>query len=172
MKIRGVTAALVLFVLAVSPLVMQSAAAEDEPGIQGVWQLRAKQLVKPDGSTKDIEVRENLFIFTDTHYSMTWTVGKKALPAEPFKPTDEETLRRYKHVGANAGTYKLEGSTLTTHLTFAKTPHYAGGTGTFDFAMSGDNMTLDWKMLTSPDGVRSPGFAEGNRVIFTLARAK
>lgn len=72
----------------------------------------------------------------------------------------------------NTGTYDLEGSTRTVDPQFAKTPHYVGGTGTYEFDLSGDTLTLTWKMVTSPDGVKMPFFAQGRRANFTLARVK
>ena len=104
---------------------------------------------------------------------MSFAVGAKAAsPEKQFSMTDSTMLNRYKHIVVNAGTYELAGSTLTVHPMFAKTPDFVNGTAWFDFKLSGDRMTLTWRMTASPDGTQQPYFAEGGRSIITLERVK
>lgn len=143
------------------------------PRLEGIWKVVGVQSVRADGSTTDVAAQESFVIFTDTHYSMSFAVGEKAAsPEKQFSMTDSTMLSRYKHIVVNAGTYELGESTLIVHPMFAKTPDFVNGTAWFDLKLSGDRMTLTWRMTESPDGTQQPYFAEGGRSIITLERAK
>lgn len=75
-------------------------------------------------------------------------------PRAPAKLTDAEKMTRYEawaQFTANAGTYEVSGSTLTTRPIVAKNPSVMGQPSTQEFKIAGKTLTLIQK---SADGQR------------------
>ena len=172
-KPAGISLLLFVVALALGITVQNSIRAAGGPGLRGIWKVVELQQVKPDGTVRDVAVQESFVIFTDTHYSMSFATGTKATSPEPkFSMTDSAKLNRYLDMVVNAGTYKVRGSTLTVHPTFAKVPDFVNGEGTFDLGQTNDSLTLKWRMTTSPDGTQQPYFAAGGHSVLRLKKVK
>ena len=138
--------------------------------IIGVWQV--KEVARQGDSEKIAdELLPSIFIFTPPHYSMVWVFG--AEPKRPFakrwNPTDAEKIERFDSLVVNSGTYKVDGSTLTTHPIVARIPDFVGGKLICDYRIENDIMQLKFLDEYSFDGVQAPWVASGG-LILTLVR--
>ena len=114
------------------------------------------------------DVQPSLYIFTAEHYSITQVVGSNPrpnLPADPNNGTAAELLAVYGPFAANAGTYEIQGATLTFHMSVARNPiNMTPGPGnTMSFKIDGNTLTLT--SLTTRNGP-TPG------TVITLTRVE
>ena len=130
--------------------------AQTTPSLQGVWRITELTVTGANASTNK-SPQPSLYIFTKQHYSIVTIVGtaarnKLANPANPDKLTDAEKLARYEAwdlLTANAGTYDIKGSTLTTHPTVAKNPGVMGVPQNREFKIDGSTLTFTQKSAPS-----------------------
>jgi hypothetical protein len=120
------------------------------PTIQGVWRV-TEIVVSGANASSNKTPQPSLYIFTKDHYSIitvNGTAARKAFgaPKDPAKLTDAEKLERYdawNQFTANAGTYKVSGTSLTTQPIVAKNPSVMGGSGqTREFKIEGKTLTF------------------------------
>ena len=137
-------------------------------GVVGVWQVTDIRRQNVEGSMTD-KPFPNLFIFTSRHYSMVWVLGPGEPFAERWKPTDEEKIMRFDSLVVNAGTYEIEGITLTAHPMVARIPDFIGGKLICEFHIENDTLRLKFVDEYSFDGVQAPWVAQGGLVL-TLVR--
>ena len=91
--------------------------------LEGVWTVVEMVFSGgPDKGRHTEDVQPQLVIFTKSHYSTTFVRGFEARPQWSDNPTDEERLSAFRAFNANAGTYKLEGSTITYTTIVGKSP--------------------------------------------------
>jgi hypothetical protein len=102
-------------------------------------------------ATTNKSPQPGLYIFTKQHYSIVsvgGTAPRKDFGAakDPDKLTDAEKMARYEAwdaFTANAGTYKVSATTLTTQPLVAKNPSVMAGPGaTREFKLEGKTLTL------------------------------
>jgi len=92
--------------------------------VVGTW----REVEFVDGSGVSDRAGENLYLYTDTHYSVTILTDQS--PRQPLrpnktpgKPTDEEKITAYEHwlpFSAQAGTYRVVDGKLITKPVVAK----------------------------------------------------
>ena len=124
--------------------------SQQPPSLQGAW--RVTEVVTTGANASDNKSPQpGLYLFTKQHYSVVSVGGTAArkdpgAPADPANLTDAEKLARYEvwsPFTANAGTYKVTGSTLTTQPLVAKNPSVmAGPPATREFKIAGNTLTL------------------------------
>jgi hypothetical protein len=89
------------------------------PLLRGVWKV-----VEVTGGAEgsNTHPQPGLFIFTDKHYSFMRVTGTKARPKfqSNATATDSEKVASYDGFFAQAGTYQVSGSTITTQPVVAK----------------------------------------------------
>ena len=118
--------------------VVGSTSGQSPPSIQGVWRPVARTIpsTTAPGDRSDpfahvpagtqTSLQPGLLIFTAGHYSRVTDTAVQPRPtaaeAVPGKPTLAELQARWGPFQANAGTYTLEGSTLTLRPLVAKNP--------------------------------------------------
>ena len=91
--------------------------------IEGVW--KAAEVVIGGGTDEGrhtTDLQPGLYFFSESHYSTMFVRGWEPRPMLSDNPTSEERGRVYGPFTANAGTYELEGSTLTYTPIVAKNP--------------------------------------------------
>lgn len=137
-------------------------------GVVGVWQVKEMGRQKAVSPVTD-KLFPNLFIFTPRHYSMAWVVGADEPFTERWKPTDEEKIRRFDSLVVNAGTYEIDGDTITACPIVARIPDFVGGELICTFRIDNDTMRLKFVDEYSFDGVQAPWVAQGGLII-TLVR--
>ena len=151
MKSR-VTAVVGLLVVAASVF----AYGQATPTLEGAWRVTevSGSAANDTGKTP----QPGLYIFTKKHYSVVAVVGstprKDVAPAQdPQKLTDAEKAAQYEAwalLTANAGTYEVKGTTLTTNPLVAKNPSVMGRPQTREFKIDGKTLTLTQKSTTQP----------------------
>ncbi|UCD05299.1 MAG: lipocalin-like domain-containing protein [candidate division WOR-3 bacterium] len=137
-------------------------------GVIGVWQVTEIRRQNVESPVVD-KPFPNLFIFTPRHYSMVWVLGSSEPFAERWKPTDEEKIERFDSMVVNAGTYEIDGVTLTAHPMVARIPDFIGGKLICEFHIKNDTLRLKFVDEYSFDGVQAPWVAKGGLII-TLVR--
>jgi hypothetical protein len=150
--------AFLLLVLVVAPVsVAQPQTATPCVSVAGAWRL-AELL---DREQSKITPGSNLYLYTDTHYSITLVAAgaepRKPVPppATPGQPTDAEKVAAYEHwapLTAQAGTYQLKDGTyqlkdgtLTTRIVVAKGEHMRDITDTRQCTIEGTSMIHTFK---------------------------
>ena len=107
---------LVLSVLALTPVLASA------QSLQGVW--RGTRMVTEGGSNAGTisgsDVQPRLLFYTQDHYSLVFVNGTEARPLIPQDPTDADLVAAWGPLAAQAGTYEVNGSTITYHIVVAK----------------------------------------------------
>jgi hypothetical protein len=91
------------------------------------------------------DAQAGLYVFTKSHYSFVRVQAGRSLPDYPSndKATEADKAAVFDALFVNAGTYTVTGNTFTTHVTMAKSKYViGGGPNQFDFAITGDSLTL------------------------------
>ncbi len=131
-------------------VIVQSAAAESS--IEGVWRLTNVSMSGPNGlKSDDGDAQPNLWIFTKKHFSVMGVTSDKPRPVQPLdKATNAQKVAAWSDFMAYAGTYEVNGTTLTSHHIVAKNPEEPGASGTFDIKIEGNTLILISKGIPNP----------------------
>jgi hypothetical protein len=125
--------------------VMLAAQAPAVVSVRGVWKLTEVAVRKGGEPWREAAVGTSLYIFTDKHYSYTFTTSaeRQRFAGDPNSPTDAEKVRAYDSFVAAAGTYVLSGTTLTLTAALHKNPNEMTGEPlTYTVAVDGDRLTM------------------------------
>jgi hypothetical protein len=127
--------------------------------IEGVWQ--AEETIWEGGSDSlpywaepgtNTNPEPSLYIFTKQHYSILSVRAPRTISPEGISRDElsyDQQMSEYLLFTANAGTYEINGSTLTTRPSVALgTRFMSGGEANAEFRIDGDKL-----ILTSEDGV-------------------
>ena len=150
-------------VVGILALTALSVSGQSKPSIQGVWRVVEVTITNPNpnpaGLGKGVHtvVQPGLLIITGKHYSQLADTAGKPRPTVPFKvpqkPTFEEMLTQWGPFQANAGTYELSGTTLTTRPIVAKNPALQGkGFGRYTIKLDGQNLWTTLVETTAANG--------------------
>jgi len=124
--------------------------------LEGVWMLTR---VDPGNGSPVIERSQpGLYMFAGSHYSAVYAPGpdKRTKSAVSFQPTDAEMAAQYATIIVNAGTYEVDGATVTFRPIIAKSPGFVGGYQTSTFRIQGDTLVLTQHATVALDGVSPP----------------
>lgn len=111
-----------------------SALGQSTPSIQGVWRPVEVTITNDNpnrnpnalGKGTHTNLQPGLVIFAGKHFSQVLDTAAKPRPTTPFKvqqkPTPEEMQTHWGPFAANAGTYELAGTTLTSRVIVGKNP--------------------------------------------------
>jgi len=135
--------------------------------IQGVWKLKSIVYMENDERITIDPALPGLFIFTESHYSMTWMPQRKFQEdyADLWHPSDAEKVQSYNSIVTNTGSYELKSSELTTFVQVAKTPAFVGGKALYDCQVSGNEMTLEIKDNVAHDGTRDESYLKFKTIL-------
>ena len=126
---------------AIVTMLLQLSVFAQTNALIGAWQ--PVEITKPDGKVvTGLEV--GLYIFTQNHFSRTYWPDKPRpfLDADPAKRTNDQRLAAYDNYHANAGTYKVSGSTLTLQIMTAKNAQASYGPQVFEYRIEGDTLSI------------------------------
>ena len=108
------------------PVLAFTQARPAAPSLEGVWRVTSIVTTGANALTNN-NPQASMYIFTrGGHYSALWISNPRSkfeAAKDPNKLTDAEKLARYEQwngIGANAGTYQVNGTTLTRRPTIAK----------------------------------------------------
>ena len=126
--------------------VMLSAQSTAKKPIEGVWKV-VEIVVTGAGASTSSNPQPSLLILTRGHYSQVGVSGDKARTLYKAEaPTDAEKVAAFDSFFGNAGTYEVNGSTLTIHPMVARNPNFmAGGSQKYQFRIDGNNLWLTYK---------------------------
>lgn len=88
------------------------------------------------------ELQPGLFFFTKSHYSRMYVNGTEPRAVSGDVATDEERLAAADSFTANAGTYEVQGSTITFTRSVAKNPRAMGNSQLAELEWDGDTFWL------------------------------
>jgi hypothetical protein len=127
--------------------IVSTALAQQPKGtLRGTWKV-----VEVNGGAEGTNTRPQpgLFMFTDKYYSAMRVTGTKARPkfASNNMATDAEKVASYDGFFAQAGTYEVSGTTITTRPLVAKAEFpMTGPPSKAEIKIDGD--TLKWTFAT------------------------
>ena len=130
----------------------------------GAWLIKETSVTTTEGTSTDKNPPPGIYIFTEQHFSNT--LIPKAEERLPFtnQTTQDEMLAAYNNFIAEAGSYEVTESTLTTHNIVAKIPNFMNGRIVYRYKLEGDSLTL----ILHDDGWAP----EGGEIVYQLARMK
>ena len=116
--------------------------------IHGAWEVTARSGVDADGEWTDSAIQPSLYLFMDTHYSITFVSGDEPRPllgedTNRDTITEEELRSVFNPFISNAGIYEISGDQITMDPTVALWPNFMeSGVATYNYELSGDTLTL------------------------------
>ena len=160
MSLRSVALAIVVLSI---PLTL--AAQSNAGSIQGVWKVAEVQVIGGNNPRTISAPLPALYIFTKGHYSILQINGDKPrtaiqppAPGSP-PPTDKQKIELYDHWApftANAGTYTVKGTTITTKPLVAKNEGVMQREGqTREFKLEGSTLWLIAKPAAGQPGTET-----------------
>lgn len=135
-----------LGVVIVFGIVSMALAQQPKKNLRGTWKV-VEVNGGPEGTNKSPQ--PGLFMFTDRYYSAMRVTGTKPRPkfASNTVATDAEKLASYDGFFAQAGTYDVSGTTVTTRPLVAKAEFpMTGPPSKAEVKIDGD--TLRWTFAT------------------------
>ena len=110
---------LLLSVLALTPMLASA------QSLEGVWRgTRMMTEGGPNaGTISGSDVQPRLLFYTQDHFSLVFVNGAEARPLIPQDPTDADLVAAWGPFNAQAGTYEVNGSTITYHVVVAQFPN-------------------------------------------------
>ena len=144
-----------ILTIAASLVIPSVALAQSRSSVQGVWRVQEIVVTGANASTIN-NAQPGFWIFTPGHYSIVMitsgnTRPKFEGPGEPANPTPAEKAARYDQwslLTAQAGTYQIQGATITMRPVVAKNESVmAGPARTIDFNIEGNNLWLTQRSL-------------------------
>jgi hypothetical protein len=118
--------------VAVLALTAVTVVGQSKPSIQGVWKPVEVTITAPTPQLGGLpkgthtNLQPGLVVFTATHYALLIDSSAKPRPELPAGDASTQTKEMLQAswgpFAANAGTYEIAGTTLTTHPVVAKNP--------------------------------------------------
>lgn len=127
---------------------------DSNSGVIGVWRVSELTFIEPNERTVT-KPQPGIVIITPHYYSRNLVISDTPRPELPQdQPTDKQIADAFKPFIANAGTYEIRGTELTTRRIAAKNPAEmrAGNFLTFTFRLEG----RDTLWLTSKTDENGP----------------
>jgi hypothetical protein len=160
MSLRSIALALVVVAVPLT-LVAQNPPAS----VQGVWKLAEVQIIGGTNPRTVSTPQPALSIFTKGHYSIMSVNADKPRTSIPppaagaTAPTDAQKIALYEHWApftANAGTYTVKGTTITTQPLVAKNESVMQGQGqTREYKLEGQTLWLITKPAPGGPGAET-----------------
>lgn len=121
-------------------LAFTSGPSSQAASLEGVWKVVEVTSTTSEGSETNPITNPNITFFMGGYYSTLRVTGDGPRATLPDEPTDGQLVAAWRPFAANAGTYRVEGSRLTTSVMVAKSPNAMAesATGTSDIEVNGD----------------------------------
>jgi hypothetical protein len=115
----------------------ETAAVENELAVPehevvGVWRFTAAEVLGENAQTIT-DIRPSILIFTPKYFSWVDVHGEHA-PDLPEEPTDAQLAAAYKQLTAMAGTYEVEGSSITAPIIVSANPNEMSGNEVYNIS--------------------------------------
>ena len=115
----------------------------------GVWEIIGNTIEFPPDMNQETIVHDThlpgIMIFTKKYFSWVSFHGE-SLPELPEEPTDAQVAAVYNQLTALAGTYEINGSSITVPIIVSNDPNDMSGGETYncEYALEGDVLTISW----------------------------
>ena len=108
-------------------------------GVEGAWRV----VLLKQANNAAVNAPPGVYVFAGNHYSLLYaTTSSRAPFVKGDAATDAEKVGAYNSVIANAGTYVINGDTLTIHPIISKNPNFMGGEDKFITSFVADTLRL------------------------------
>ena len=123
--------------------------AQTRDQLYGTWRLvKLQRTIVSTGETADLygKVPVGFINYGRDGRMMTIVVGEgRSAPADPARVTDQERVNLYKTMFAYAGTFTLDGKTVTHHVDVSYNQFWTGTDLVRQANIEGDKLTLTIK---------------------------
>ncbi|GAC1484135.1 MAG: hypothetical protein NVS1B5_04170 [Gemmatimonadaceae bacterium] len=116
-------------------------AAVGSASIVGAWRIVSRTYTSRDSTYTDRQRDAGYYLFVAGHYSFVAPAGEALRPHD--QGTDARRVALYNTFGAQAGTYTLQGDTLTLRAYAAKNPGNVGMSVRWRVTIRGDTLTME-----------------------------
>ena len=106
--------------------------AAPEHEVVGVWKFIAAEVFGENAETIT-DIRPSILIFTPKYFSWIDVHGEHA-PDLPDEPTDAQLAAAYNQLTAMAGTYEVEGSSITAPIIVSANPNEMSGNEVYNIS--------------------------------------
>ncbi len=153
---RKLAILLVPAAMAASVMALRPATDDFYPAVEGVWKSVEVTVTTSDSTFTNEVTHPNLLVLTKRHFASMFIVGAEPRPELPDEPSDELLLAAWRPFRANAGTYEVSGSEMTTKVIVAKNPNATAEQreNTSAFELEGDVMHRTFTSRTTGDQFR------------------
>ena len=121
--------------------------------LEGVWTRVELQVIAEDGDTVQTDLQPSLYIFTHEFFSVMYIDGSEPRPMRGPRSkselTDAEKIAEYDSFIGYAGTYEVDGSTVTLRPRVALNPSFMAGARRDEFEVDGNVL---WLILNARSG--------------------
>ena len=128
--------------------------AQAQTPLTGVWQV--EEITRDAGRFQGTATEPGLIFFGDGHYSVMLVNAPRPLEPEDTPRSElsyEQMLAAYDPFTANAGTYELDGATVTMRPSVALSARFMSGVdATYEYRIEGNKLILT---NTNDDGDRT-----------------
>ena len=90
---------------------------------------------------RESDTWQGLIVCTETHYSHTFMSKGRQPFGNEAEPSEAEEAEAYRTLLAGAGSYPVQGSTVTFGEETNRNPSGIGRPGSLDFTIEGDRLT-------------------------------
>jgi hypothetical protein len=120
-------------------------------GIAGVWKLKSySRRFLDTGEVRDDMLPHAYILYTPRGYMMSITVEADRKPPAGSVLTDQECIRLFKSISsAYAGTYTVEGNSVTHAVELSWNESWSGTRLVRHFSVEGDTLTIETTPRTS-----------------------
>ncbi|MEM8524213.1 MAG: lipocalin-like domain-containing protein [Bacteroidota bacterium] len=128
--------------------------------LSGSWKVEAIHYEYTDTTYVVNEVDYGRFLFTEDKYVVLYNpLMNERTPFENLsKPSDEETIKAFRSIVFNSGSYKLEKDVITNTPDIAKVPGFEGGKQYYRIGEQEEYLTLTMFDETYPSGKKPEWF--------------
>jgi|GEM_PF-4723170 len=134
--------------------------------IEGAWKLECYRFEGENMRGEVNPAQASLFLFTDSHYSISYVLGDTPRSALPDTPSNEEIVAAYRSFVSNSGRFEQSDSTLMTYPLITRNPNVTAESATpVRYVYSIRQDTLFLSLPEAPGDVKV-------RVDYVLSRIK
>ena len=153
---RKLAILLVPAAIAASVMALRPATDHSYSAVEGVWESVEVTVTTSDSTYTNEVTQPNLLVITKQHFAAMFIVGAEPRPQLPDEPSDELLLAAWRPFRANAGTYEVSGSEMTSKVIVSKNPNSTAEQREYTsaFELEGDVMHRTFTSGTTGDELR------------------
>ena len=153
---RKLAILLVPAAMAASVMALRPAADDSHPAVEGVWKSVEITVTTSDSTYTSEITQPNRLVLRKRLYARMRIAGAEPRPELPDEPSDELLLAAWRPFRANAGTYEVSGSEMTSKVIVSRNPNSTAEQREYTsaFELEGDVMHRTFTSRTTGDQFR------------------